>query len=289
MPVRLTDSFKPVIENCTDVVAAGSVVYFSPLPPCADQPVEHDLVINAPIVGDPADTNQAGGTKIRIRINSVSSGSLAAASFNVFRGTKLTFPSGQIVTIAETFKAFGNAVPGVLVDVEPLTATLAAGTLSDFYWSVGELSSATDLTFAFNDSVQDSSDLLTSFQSSQVVTATELQTQINFRLRCDDIAYHAYILPAYRKRSPLYVSYWQGDVSSCGHWAFGRAYISNLSFQATNKDFLKGSFSLLWQSPYAFGTRRLELTATQQSAFDAMTFKSGLTIKASSVIVPVRL
>jgi hypothetical protein len=289
MPVRLTDNFKPIVENCTDVVSAGSVVYFSPLPPCADQPVEHDLVIDAPLPTDPVGTNLLGGTRIRVRINSISSGSLALASFNVFRGTKITFASGVVATVAENFRAFGNAVPGILLDVEPLSANLATGTLSSFYWSVGELSSATDLSLSFSDSVQDSSDLLTSFQASQSVTATELQTQISFRLRCDDIAYHAYILPAYKRRAALYVSYWQGDVTSCGHWIFGRAYISNLSFQATTKDFLKGSFNLLWQSPYAYGTRRQELTTAQRTAFDQMCLKSGLTTIAGSNIVPIRV
>jgi hypothetical protein len=289
MTIRLTDAFKPNIENCRDITSAGSVIYFSPLLPCDLEPVQSILKIVAPIPADPAGTNSIGSKFIRMNIDSVSSGPLGTASVNLFKGTLLTFSNGQVVQITDEIKTVGSGTNSNLVSVQPIGATLATGLATTPIWSVGSLQNTTDMSFGFNDTVSDNSDLISSFQSANIVTASELKTQVQFRLACDDITYHNYILPAYRGRSALYCSYWQGAPAGCGHWAFGRVYIANLNFSAANKDYIKGSFDLLWQPNYAYGTKRSELNAAQKASFDDLCLYTGLTQKAANVIVPVRL
>jgi hypothetical protein len=275
------EPFAPVtFSSCDAIQSTGSTVLLSPLKGCNSTPLSYRIVFRSIQAQGSIPTNAYYSAEVRIA-NKIENGvetTLATTSpvsnFYLRKSQIIRLNNGKLGAVKFSPNQISSAV-WTRVWFQPIPnynffdgTEDAFNTYSEPFYENLNIISLNELSFGFNDTVQESTDITESYQGSSKKTGSELKTQIQFRCRPDDIAYHYYLFPAQKQERRLYCLYQQGEPLNNGHKAYGAIEVANLQSRAAAKSFLTGSCDILFQTPYATLSDPNALSAAKKLAYE---------------------
>jgi hypothetical protein len=212
----------------------------------------------------------AGATQAWIQVDALD-GTETIANFplDLSEGTVLTTNTAPFMKIVVTENTtFDQLSTPKSVPCQPMPATPIVGTFLNSIYSAPRILSTTSINASFSDTLQETTDLNTSFYAKNLMAATDLSVSVDFIVRSNDIAYNKVIQDARRLFEPVWITISQGDASNYSFWAYGAGYIVNPTTNAPLKDIVRGSFSITWaDGAFQYGTSLDNLNALQATDY----------------------
>ena len=251
------------VQGCGNIVAAGSRIFFAPLPNCATEAIEYVLTTDVAVTASDE----------QVSVTATDGGSGLTERY-IRKGEIIVLSGGATATVtADTLLTLDNTTSNVI----PTTPFDASAAIGETYttWLALEFLAPSDLPLNSSDTMVDTTDLASGLQGSEQKTNVALSVTVQGFLKNND-----YAICDIHDASQKDVEVTVVIARTGGFYAIGRAIIGNVQYSGAVKDVVKVQFDVMFQPPYDFTPPAWCLSTAAKAALNAQLALAGLAQEA---------